>query len=522
MLDVGWRDTDSTSEWDVIIVGAGAVGITTAVYLARRGKRVLLLEGGPTEPPSDYERQNAGPNTGKAHCALSDGRMKAFGGTTRLWGGQLVRFSAEDFDGTTDSNRSAWPLSSSDIEPYYTEALDLLKIPPRLREPEQIWKQATGADLRLSDGLRIGLNIWLRQPDFTKLFKDELLRVENLVVRTECKVLDLVPLHVDDVSGRTSYKLRIQPRGHQNPVVLRAQRIIIAAGTLENVAILKRSSESNPNDKVLSNRYIGKYFIDHLHRVVGSINIDKSSNAKELFDNIFKDGHKIGVKVRRVFTDADTDRVNVAVQFLAPVPIRELLRDTVTLLTRCFAVRGDSLEGLSGFVRNARILFKIGLRYLIKNRALNFYANHVDVGIEIEQLPNERSQIIIADDGSGNLIPGVDWQIDGKEMIGVHAFISHLKEMITAHGLGEFVPTKDLAGSSVDFLAGCHDANHHMGGTRYSRSAEDGVVDANSRVFGAENLYIAGASTFPSGSFANPTLTAIALSLRMCDRFEAH
>ena len=46
-------------------------------------------------------------------------------------------------------------------------------------------------------------------------------------------------------------------------------------------------------------------------------------------------------------------------------------------------------------------------------------------------------------------------------------------------------------------------------------SPELGVVDANCKVFGTENLYVAGSSVFPTGGHANPTLTIVALAIRL-------
>jgi choline dehydrogenase-like flavoprotein len=56
-----------------------------------------------------------------------------------------------------------------------------------------------------------------------------------------------------------------------------------------------------------------------------------------------------------------------------------------------------------------------------------------------------------------------------------------------------------------------------MGTTRMHPDPRQGVVDANCRVHGLHNLFIAGASVFPTGGAANPTLTLIALSLRLAD-----
>ena len=62
---------------------------------------------------------------------------------------------------------------------------------------------------------------------------------------------------------------------------------------------------------------------------------------------------------------------------------------------------------------------------------------------------------------------------------------------------------------------------HHLGGTRMSDSEDDGVVDYNSKVFELNNLYIAGGSVFPTSGLANPTLTIVALSLRLADHLKS-
>ena len=60
--------------------------------------------------------------------------------------------------------------------------------------------------------------------------------------------------------------------------------------------------------------------------------------------------------------------------------------------------------------------------------------------------------------------------------------------------------------------------NHHIGATRMHTDPKQGVVDANCRVHGVSNLFIAGSSVFPTGGYANPTLTIIALAIRLGDR----
>ena len=56
-----------------------------------------------------------------------------------------------------------------------------------------------------------------------------------------------------------------------------------------------------------------------------------------------------------------------------------------------------------------------------------------------------------------------------------------------------------------------------MGALRMSASADDGIVNRDSRLHTVDNLYIAGSAVFPTGGYANPTLTIVALALRLAD-----
>ncbi|HTH15324.1 MAG TPA: GMC family oxidoreductase, partial [Magnetospirillum sp.] len=58
---------------------------------------------------------------------------------------------------------------------------------------------------------------------------------------------------------------------------------------------------------------------------------------------------------------------------------------------------------------------------------------------------------------------------------------------------------------------------HHMGTLRMAEDEVHGVVDRNCRVFGMDNLYVAGSAVFPTSSHANPTLTLVALSARLAE-----
>jgi choline dehydrogenase-like flavoprotein len=62
--------------------------------------------------------------------------------------------------------------------------------------------------------------------------------------------------------------------------------------------------------------------------------------------------------------------------------------------------------------------------------------------------------------------------------------------------------------------------SHHMGTTRMHDDPKQGVVDANSKLHGVANLYVAGSSVFPTYGSSNPTLNLVALTLRLSNHLK--
>jgi len=61
-------------------------------------------------------------------------------------------------------------------------------------------------------------------------------------------------------------------------------------------------------------------------------------------------------------------------------------------------------------------------------------------------------------------------------------------------------------------------STHHPAGTaRMAASPREGVVDPECRVHGVRNLHVASSAVFPTAGHANPTLTILALAIRVAD-----
>jgi choline dehydrogenase-like flavoprotein len=179
--------------------------------------------------------------------------------------------------------------------------------------------------------------------------------------------------------------------------------------------------------------------------------------------------------------------------------------------------------GLQNLLDLVRVITKfpfvnLGRRFLL-GREIYHRDPIIRVVIDLEQQPIRDSRIFLSDeqDALGVRRAVVDWRISDIERRTAAFFGEALKKEFQSLGLGDI----ELAGwlMNDEMLTDAHlDGNfHYIGTTRMSRSEGDGVVDENAKVHGIDNLYVAGASVFPTGGHANPTLTIVALAIRLAD-----
>jgi len=138
---------------------------------------------------------------------------------------------------------------------------------------------------------------------------------------------------------------------------------------------------------------------------------------------------------------------------------------------------------------------------------------------QTEQAPHPDNRVVLGEeyDKLGRRKVRMQTRWHEEDIRSVRRAQEVLAQEIARAGLGEYkielegeLPTLATAGTS-----------HHMGTTRMHIDPTQGVVDANCRVHSVSNLYIASSSVFPTGGYANPTLTIVALSLRLADRVKS-
>lgn len=498
-------------ESDVTIVGAGAIGLTLAIRLAQLGKSVVVLEAGDTSPRVDYVQLNEGINQGFQHRGLLQGRMKALGGTTRLWGGQLVPFEARDFESRAYEGKKRWPVSYTEIQPFFSEAFKILGVGEGLQDTERVWRLVTKRRSEFGKDLTLGMNLWLPQPDFSQLFRRWLHDPKGPRIVTKSEVRRLL-----FEKGRV-HALEIATAGGETRR-LTCRQLVLANGTFEAVRLLLRAVEA-PGSPLQNNRNIGKFFIDHLHGIAGAITVQNQTRLRDLFDHVFYNRHKYSVKIRT--TNEFSERLMIANcvgTINTPNSAGSMLRDGLMLARRIVDLSQwrQSMAAANDASKMARILLPLAWRYLIERRSTSLLDKGAFLGLEIEQIPTSASYMRLDASQHPDDAPiALHWAFDGREMRAANEVCKAIDAEFRASGLGEIHIDPRILDEDQSFLTSCHDSYHHMGGACMGENAEEAVVDRNLKVFGTDNLYVSGAATFPSGSFANPTLTAIAFGLRL-------
>jgi choline dehydrogenase-like flavoprotein len=179
----------------------------------------------------------------------------------------------------------------------------------------------------------------------------------------------------------------------------------------------------------------------------------------------------------------------------------------------------ESVAMLRGSVELTRLVLT---RYFAKRR-LSPSAGSIRLLVDSEQAPNSNSRVLLDTrvDALGMPRARLDWRIMELEYRTLTGFARRLAEEFQRLGLGSVRLADAPDFERRDTLGAARDIFHHMGTTRMSATPRTGVTRPDLRCHDIDNLFVAGAAVFPAGGIANPTFTALALSLRLADHLKA-
>ncbi len=487
-------DNGTQIEGDVILIGGGIVGLALGNQLADAGRDVVILESG-TEESDDrtqalYEGKFSigGPTTERTQDAYLDAsRFRYFGGSGNRWGGVSLPLDPADFEARDWVPRSGWPITLEQLKPYYNRASDLLEIPHffpeldggRFAEPSMSINGEKTLRSRPVHLTRYTGNI--ENGPFQR-WKDETLERENLRVILGANVsrigLDPDGQRVDSLDVKTLDGKEFSVRG---------KTYVLATGGIENVRLLLASNDVTPEGIGNRSDWLGRCFQGHAAVFNAFSQLLPLVPSQMWRDYVGRSRERVSWVIGSTLAAQRQARSGNFSMYLRPLPMKP---------------------------KNEKAIHQVALRLAGKD-APGLQLLRATFGIE--HTPNRDSRIVLQPDAKDELgMPRltVNWKHQQLDLDGFERSIEQAARELGLHDVAR-LRWSGLDGTIDRFV---HvGARHHMGATRMSPDPKQGVVDTLGRVHGVGNLYVGGSSIFPTSGIANPTLTILALTLRLGD-----
>jgi len=479
--------------FDICIAGAGAAGIAMAQRLIGSSKKVLLLVNGSStdagpEPDESLQQlyggtlgpfmTRVGPNF------LTRSRLNMYGGTTNHFSFNARPLDAADLLPRPGYRSACWPVTMETLNSYYDAANEFGNYGPSNYNDLAFWgKVLNGEPFPPGDSLQsIIMHSQAHQAFYPcqARFGYALEAASNVTVLFQAQVLAITA--TPDNKAVAELRCAAIDNGERGiDFQTAADAYVLALGGIEPVRLLKLSGNLGDNSK----GHLGRGFM--LHPLIALA-------AQVTF------APPVDTRIQHFYT-----------------------RQTVTL--------GGSitLDAWGAFAPTPEAM--------LRERMGAFHANlsfgSGNIGINWESVPHENSTLTLdpnrVDPVFGQPVAHLDWQMQDTEKHTVVRGLELLEQYLRSNGASDFSLNTNLSGGPDQWTfspdlsdpAALQAGDHHMGALRMSASPDGGIVDADCKVHTLSNLYIAGSGVFPTTGHGNPTLTIVALALRLADHLNA-
>jgi choline dehydrogenase-like flavoprotein len=519
LVDARRADIREPVRCDVCVVGGGPAGISLALELASAARHVCLLESGGLRHDRRAQALLAGDAVGCAYPELAETRCARLGGATNVWAGWCRPLDAMDFERRDWVPDSGWPISRDELLPFYRRAQELCGL-GNFEYDARAWVARAGvAGLPLRGHDFEPAIFHARALNFGIEYRAALERNPDLAVLLHASALKL------ESSGGGDRVARVRAgtlSGRRFDV--EARHFVLAAGGIENARLLLLSGATPGGSIGNDHGLVGRYFMEHGFVNAGSFEASDPRRSMAFHFPFAADPARHAWTVRSVLAlGAEAQRTrrlqNGAIFFHPAYEAHDAFdsAEVQAMLELGNQLRGRAVPGRLGrraatAIRSPRKLLAAAWRRIStrpgpqrrwRTRAL------------FECAPDRNNRVTLSDDRDafGRPLARLEWRPGERDIESARAMHALFDASLRDAGLGRFVAR--FPPDAAAWREGVEAGKHHLGSTRMHGDPRQGVVDADARVHGTANLYVAGSSVFPAGGYANPTLTLLALALRL-------
>ena len=511
----------------VCVVGAGPAGLTLAELLAEAGHEVLIVESGGRTPPPGGSHYNSTTSVGTYYPLLTS-RARGVGGSANHWDFTTVlgvpslrlhELDEIDFEARPGVRDLGWPYGRSALDADYRRARELFDVGPLEPEPEA----------GLDGPVQRRIYSYGRASTFTQTIPRRLAGRPNVRLLPDVVAVDL---RTDTDQGEVSALRCTGVAGTSFSV--EASYFVLAGGGIENARLLLASRSVAPRGLGNHSDHVGRWFNEHPHH--GSAVVvpadGRLAQDRASWSFVSKQGRVAHSMYALSEACLRAEGLLNTAFFLTPRPPRSpvpLTNDGQIDLPVLVAARqlrsAVARRQWSPDVRRSLRTTLATSPKLVRMMLQQSAAQRADAAGRTPRVPSlltlvgmneqqprrdSRVQLTAKFDDVGMPEAELDWRSSPFDHESMRSTIALL-----APGLGRVLGASLSSLLSMGALPAITQGYHHMGTTRMTDSPADGVVDRDGRVHGMRNLYVAGSSVFPSSGAANPTLTIVALAVRL-------
>jgi choline dehydrogenase-like flavoprotein len=547
ILDASNLPDGAVLEADLCIVGAGAAGISMALQFIGTKIDVLLLEAGAlAEEPATQSLYAGTVADERLHSPLDRYRQRRFGGSTTIWGGRCMPFDDIDFEARDWVPHSGWPFGRDTLLPFYPAANQLCEAGEFIYTADEALRGRSRPIVAGFDSPYFSDNTLERfscPTDFAARYGHRLAAAGNIRVVLHANVT-AVRLRAD---GDRVACMDVRPLTGKH-LLAKATQFVLAAGGLEIARLLLASRDVQPRGIGNEHDLVGRFYMCHIAGSIGAIQIKGPVTAVHHGYDISDEGiycrrrfalraaaqrqQRLGNFVARLHHPRITDPAHrnavLSLLYLAkpliPYEYRKRLHGEQTSTARAWVehvrnVATDPFEAVAfawHMLRDRKLAERKFPTIIVRSK-VNLYS----LDFHAEQLPNAASRVTLGDDSDALGVPRlhVDWRYGAGDVDSMQRTLALMASDFQRLKLGLF----DYSPQGVEFEMTRYGAygGHHIGTARMGNDPASSVVNPEGRIHGVDNLFVASSATFPTSSQANPTLTVIALALRLAQHLKS-
>lgn len=541
LIDARELDPGAELTADTCVIGSGPAGLALATRLAAAGRACVILESGDGSRSDDHQslgRLDANYTFGDVTDDQLDERRQ-IGGKSNAWsirtdrtarGCRLIPYNEASFIGRDLTAGAAWPVSHGTLKPYFDLASAFFGVSPDYAAPNAPSLPFTGGGVvakrfRFADG-----------DAFARRITDEIAPSTTIRLIHHANALSIALS--DTGASATHVRCESEPG---RAFTVRAQRIVVACGTFGTTALLLRSNDVIPGGVGSQHGLLGRYFSDNplinggdlvvtdpaLFAAARPFDIRSTPEGEEMLHlqldmNVLQSGavaslgallfprphprnlspaYQAGRRRAQLAWRRIKDGTASPLSRAAQLPLLALHARHILEHRRAEADKSDARIDGGGWSK----------REDVETRYRAYEVLHY-----CEQAPHFDNAISLGEerDGFGQRRITIDWRWREEDVAASiraqDAYVSAFRDC----GWGEYRVLHDRGEPEI----AQYSLGHHIGTTRMSQDPKLGVTDADGKIHGVANVYVASASLFPSGGWENPMLTVVALAIRLADR----